>query len=126
MTVELGRLDDRLVSLIRFTRASEVQFQLKSGQPVANSGPGVRAEPTPSLTAGRKPEAGPPSLCVSTGDAPSLTLKVGQVGDCKGGGWNPPPLACSRASHEGTPDPLQACLTACNMRPLGEASHGIG
>jgi hypothetical protein len=83
-----------------FSRASEVRFQLKSGQPVANSGPGVRAEPTPSPTAGRKPEAGPPDTWVST-ERPSLTLKVGRVGDCKGGGWNHPPLlrACNDASR---------------------------
>lgn len=77
---------------LAFLRASEVRFQLKSGLPVANSGPGVRAEPTPSATAGRKSEAGPPDQCESTEGARSLTLKVGRVGECRGGGWNPPPL----------------------------------
>ena len=93
-------------------RASEVPFHFKSGQPVANSGPGVRAGRTASATSGRKSEAGPPSSQISTEGA-HLTLKVGRMGDFKGGRWNLPPL---RARDARALAVLQACLIACNMR----------
>lgn len=70
----------------RSLRASEVRPALKSGQPVANSGPGVRRRPTPSPTAGRKPEAGPP---VQKAFRPSHP-KSWPGGSFKEGGWNPP------------------------------------
>jgi hypothetical protein len=48
----------------------------------------------------------------------AIWLQNSQEGDCKGGGWNPPPLRRASAGLPLTPgaNRLQACLIACNLR----------
>jgi len=89
---------------VDFTRASEVRFLFKVRAAGSdNSGPGVRVEPTPSATAGRKPEAGPPLLAARSVAAPSLTLKVVRVRDFKGRGQSPLPLTGPLQRASGSP-----------------------
>lgn len=100
-----------------FIRASEVRFLFKvRAAGCDNSGPGVRVEPTPSATAGRKSEAGPPVQKTGSEAARTLTLKVVRVRDLQGRGQSPRPCTGRRQRARCWPRRLQARLIACNMR----------
>src|SRR5262245_56140843 len=97
-------------------RASEVRFLFQVRAAGSDSsGPGVRVGPTPSVTAGRKPEAGPPDpLGNGEAEAASLTLKAVRVRDCKGRGQRHLPLQRVSAGvpTASVANGLQACLIA--------------